>query len=217
MSQPSSRGRARREGCPIGIARWNYRRKIAGPLSHAGDELRDTIRAAPVDGDFKSVLSATVQAAGFAVFDFGTVARELVTKDAAEPALKGFVDALPRSGPALAALRIAEWAYIARVVAKNWGQRYEDVIGVAEAALSVEGDYEHRLAHFGPFSGGKEDQDAQFFQFNRYTVEGLVAAATGLPVEKGDLLPSVVTWAELFASRFAVFDQLMEGQKSPDG
>src|SRR4051794_21604476 len=107
--------------------RWRYRLGIQAPVSDAGRTIADTMESALVDPYFKSVAFGTLEAAGPTVFDFASD----VARKHAHPDVRRFASALKDEASAEAALRVACWCYMSRVLGMNWPDRYGEVRQVA--------------------------------------------------------------------------------------
>jgi hypothetical protein len=104
------------------------------------------------------------------------------------------------------ALRVATWSLVLRIPASRLGRRYPAVLDAAVASLGINNEWEHRLVFFEPTAV----PEAQEFQFDRFTVEGVMAAATGS--KDPDVLPMMMLWAHQVGPAFegltAMLDQL---------
>jgi hypothetical protein len=186
-------------------------------LADTRDVVVARINAGSVDERFEHVLHVIVYAARNALLSFAGSARSLAKDGSAEPAVERFVPLLLDRDAALASLRVVQWAYVSRIVAKNWGEQYDETIGVANTALGIENDYERRVAHFGTFAGTKKEYETKSAEFNLLVVDGLIGAAVGdgFQTADGTLLGAV--WGGHFVDGLSYFDAVMEAiATSPD-
>ena len=159
-----------------------YRRQVAHSLTAGLDVICAQVGASVTDDRTRVLLEMTARTQRDTLQDFAARLR-------GEEGLQGFVSAMQLPDPAFRALRIATWALVIRLARSRLGRRYSGVVDAALPALGVDSEWEHRLVYFEP-TAVPEMQSAQF---DRYTLEGMVAASTGS--DDPGSLPWTVLWA----------------------
>jgi hypothetical protein len=177
-----------------------YRRQVAESLNEALRSIHVRVEAAGADDRMRIFLGQAAQAQAHALLDFAVRLRR-------DEALKPFVSMMQVPDAAHRALRIATWALVLQVPRTPLRRRYPAVVKTALPALGVESEWEHRLVYFEPTAV----EDMQGFQFDRYTLEGLLAATTG--IEDHESLPWIILWTselnaaiEVLIAAMAVID-----------
>jgi hypothetical protein len=172
------------------------------------------IAGSPVDEYFAAMLMSCVSAGASAIADFAETTRELVVEDVAEDLVVEFLQELDSGHDLMPPLRVASWAYISRLVGKNWGDRYDEVLAVAMEGFGVESEVERRLATYGPHAGSTTV--GTFAKFQRIALESIIESVMGRPVvENAETLVSTVTWGRCFTDNWDVYKLMLE-RLAPD-
>jgi hypothetical protein len=166
-----------------------YGRKLSRSLEAALGSVVELISESGVDKRMQMLLmmSAREQAGSLDTFVMG-LRKDVLPAD--------FVAAMLDPEAALRTLRVATWALVLRLPRSRLGRRYPGVIDAAIATLGIENDWELRLVDFEP-TAVPEMQEAQF---DRYTVEGLIAVAT--EDDYPHALAETVAWAPRMVSAY---------------
>jgi hypothetical protein len=176
-----------------------YRRKLAPTLDQTARDLVGLVDARTADERATALLATVVSIQSHTLLEFAVEQRR-------EPDMRAFADRVLLPEPARLASRVAVWGLAATIPSSGLGHRYPDAAEAALQAFGVENAWEDRLAHFEPTAV----PDMQAFQFNRYSVEGMVGAALDLDdPEPG--LPAVMTWQARMIDAFVALREVMDG------
>jgi hypothetical protein len=182
------------------IGKIGYRRRVARSLEQAGGVIVEGIESSDIDERLQLVLIAAVQTQA------DTLHQLVVGQRGQDTLPDELIPAMRDPKAAERALRVATWALVLRIPKSRLGRRYPGVGEAAVTALGIDNDWEHRLVFFEPTAVPEMQQ----LQFDRYTVEGVVAVATG--IENPKPIPLLMWWVHemtpAVAGLVAMMDQL---------
>jgi hypothetical protein len=181
-----------------------YRRKVAASISEGGNALVDLIDAADAE-------TATCQVLGQLVSIQADSLVEFLDEFRRDDSIRQLTSAATDPLAAQSALRVATWALALRVPASALGPRFPGVVESATDVFGIENPWERRLVFFEPKATGpgRDAEIGRELQFNRYTVEGMIAVASG--IEEFDVqIPAIMGWAHHTISGFAALKAVMD-------
>jgi hypothetical protein len=199
------------------FAQRRYRKRLDQIRMAATGQLYERIQDSNAPRHMKPELKAAAHGAGDAVHQFAV---ELRRTDRARHGLgevEEFLDALAENDDRFkAAQRVVTWALLEHLYAIS---RPAEVLGSliekAEVGLGIENEQERWVAQFGPISAPASDEEGRHTRFLFGTVERVIEATLGTPVDRDKIAEAQLTWTFFFSIGIAVCDGLIAKSRQP--